>query len=121
VSAPLSSYVTVEPGSRLEELLATYAVLKPQADELTAQLKAVTDGIKTEMSAAAPGAQKVDVAHPALAQPLRLSYSERWDLDARRMKAEDPETYVRFARKSGRWELRGVKVADPVYRLAETE
>jgi hypothetical protein len=64
VSAPLSSYVTVEPGSRLEELLATYAVLKPQADELTAQLKAVTDGIKTEMSAAAPGAQKVDVAHP---------------------------------------------------------
>jgi hypothetical protein len=113
--------VGVEPGSRLDDLLAAYAVVKPQADELADRLKALTDGIKAELAAAAPSETKVDVAHPALPQALRLSYTERWDLDTRRMKAEEPETYVRFARKSGRWELRGVKVTDPAYRLAETE
>jgi quinol monooxygenase YgiN len=68
----------VEPGSRLEDLLATYAHLKPAADEAETRLKAVTDAIKAELSAAAPGALKVDVAHEALAQPLRLSYVESW-------------------------------------------
>jgi hypothetical protein len=102
-------WATVDPGSRLDDLLAMYAALKPEADELATRLKTVTDAIKAELSAAVPGAQRVDVAHPALSQPLRLSYVERWELDTRRMKAEAPETYVQFARKSARWELRGVR------------
>ena len=100
---------TPEPGSRLGDLLATYAALKPQADELAARLKTVTDGIKHELMQADPTAARFDVNHEALAQPLRLSYVERWELDAKRLKAEDPETYVRFARKGGRWELRSVQ------------
>lgn len=99
----------VTPGSRLEDLLATYARLKPEADELASRLKSITDAIKAELTSAVPGAQKIDVTHPALATPLRLSYVESWTLDTKRIKAEDPETYVRFARKGGRWELRGVK------------
>lgn len=106
---PPAAQATVPPGSRLEDLLATYAQLKPQADELAERLKAVTDAIKAELSAAAPGAQRVDVAHPVLAQPLRLSYVESWRLDTKRLKAEAPETYVRYAVKGGKWELRGVK------------
>jgi hypothetical protein len=100
--------VNVEPGGRLADLLAAYAQLKPQTDELTARLKTVTEAIKAELTAAAPGAAQIDVAHPALAQPLRLSYVERWELDTRRLKAEEPATYVQYARKSGRWELRKV-------------
>jgi hypothetical protein len=98
----------VAPGSRLEDLLATYAHLKPQADEVASRLKAVTDAIKVELTNAVPGALKVDVAHEALTQPLRLSWIEKWDLDSKRMKAEDPATYVRWARKGGSWQLRGI-------------
>jgi hypothetical protein len=98
----------VEPGSRLEDLLATYARLKPAADEAASRLKAVTDAIKVELTTAVPGVPKVDVAHESLAQPLRLSWVEKWDLDSKRMKAEDPATYVKWARKGGSWQLRGI-------------
>jgi hypothetical protein len=98
----------VPAGSRLEDLLAVYAQLKPQADELATRLKSVTDGIKAELQAAAPEARKIDVAHPALAQPLRLSYVESWRLDSKKLKAENPALYVQYALKGGKWELRGV-------------
>lgn len=97
--------VTVESGSRLGDLLAMYAQLKPQADELATRLKGVTDAIKAELTTAVPGAVTIDVDHEALR--LRLNCVERWTLDAKQLKAEDPETYVRYARKDSRWELRG--------------
>jgi hypothetical protein len=98
----------VVPGSRLEDLLATYAQLKPQADEFATRLKSVTDAIKVELQAAAPEARRVEVSHSSLAQPLRLSYVEGWSLDTKRLKTEQPAVYVQFARKAGKWELRGV-------------
>lgn len=98
----------VAPGSRLDDLLAMYAQLKPQVDENATRLKAVTDAIKIELMAASPQARRIEVGHPALVQPLRLSYVESWTLDTKRLKAEDPATYVRYARKGGKWELRGV-------------
>lgn len=64
-----SAQATVTPGSRLDDLLATYAELKPQADEAASRLKTVTDAIKAELAAAAPGAQRVDVQHVALVMP----------------------------------------------------
>ncbi|BEL07852.1 hypothetical protein Q0Z83_060430 [Actinoplanes sichuanensis] len=97
----------VEPGSRLDDLLATYAELKPRVDELTGRLKSVTDAIKAELTSANPAAVRVDVDHPALAMPLRLSYVESWSLDTKRLKEEQPAVYVTYARKGGRWDLRG--------------
>ncbi|MEU1810976.1 hypothetical protein [Micromonospora aurantiaca (nom. illeg.)] len=105
----MTSAIEVKPGSRLDDLLATYAELKPAADEAAARLKTVTDAIKAELTEAAPGEQRIDVAHEALTQPLRLSYVERWSLDTKTLKAEEPETYVRFARKGGSWQLRGIQ------------
>jgi hypothetical protein len=102
------TWAAVEPGSRLDDLLAAYAELKPKADEAATRLKAVTDGIKSELHAAKPDARRVDVDHAALTQPLRLSYVEGWSLDTKRFKAEQPEVYVAYARKGGKWELRGV-------------
>jgi hypothetical protein len=104
-TAPPTKVLAV-PGSRLEDLLATYAPLKPQADELADRLKSVTDAIKAELTAAAPDALKIDVAHEALAAPLRLSYVESWTLDTKRLKAEQPALYVTYARKGGKWVLK---------------
>lgn len=105
---PPSAQAEVRPGSRLDDLLAAYAELKPRADEAATRLKAVTDAIKAELTAAAPGAERIDVAHNALAQPLRLAYVEKWTVDTKALKADDPETYVRYARKGGSWVLRGL-------------
>jgi hypothetical protein len=102
------SRAVVQPGSRLEDLLAMYAYLKPAADETADRLKSVTDAIKAELAAVAPGAAQVEVSHEVLAQPLRLSYVESWRLDTKRLKAEDPGVYVRYAIKSGSWQLRGI-------------
>lgn len=108
LKAPATS-VAVPSGSRLDGLLAMYAELKPQAEELATRLKSVTDAIKAELTTAAAAAQRIDVAHTALPLPLRLSYVESWSLDTKRLKAEAPETYVMYARKGGKWDLRGVK------------
>lgn len=104
----MTAPIQPEQGSRLDDLLGMYAQLKPQADELATRLKVLTDAIKGELSAAAPGAQQVDVTHAALPTPLRLSYVERWTLDSKALKADDPATYVRYARKGGSWQLRGI-------------
>lgn len=100
---------TIMPSARLSDLLAAYAALKSQVDELTDQLDAIKDGIKRELTTAAPGATQIRVDHPALAQGLQLTYVESWRVDAKTLKAADPETYVRYAVKGGRWELRAVK------------
>jgi len=105
---PPPVWADVQPGSRLEDLLATYAELKPRADELGTRLKSVTDGIKAELTAQRPDAQSIDVAHDALTTPLRLTYVEKWTLDSKRLKADDPTTYVSYARKSGAWVLKAV-------------
>lgn len=101
--------VTPTPGSRLDTLIEAFADLKPRVDELTTRLKALSDAIKLELTNAAPEASTIDVWHQALPGPYRLSYVERWDLDTKRLKAEDVETYVRYARKGGSWQLRAVK------------
>lgn len=97
--------VTAEPGSRLEQLHEAYAGAKAAADETAKQLKAITDAIKLELTQAAPeGTAKVQLTGSA--PPLRLQWVESWRVDARRLKAEDPETYVRYAKKSGTWQLK---------------
>lgn len=98
---------TIQPesGSRLDQLAARYAQLKPAADEATAALKAVTDAIKLELTTAGDGAPKVDLASEHLAKTLRLQHVESWRIDSTKLKAEAPEIYVRYAKKSGAWKL----------------
>lgn len=103
--------VTGEPGTRLEQLHAAHEQAK--ADAAAADLKALTDALKAELSAyvtSGPGRPQVDLVPPAGAgyRPLRLSYVESWRVDARKLKAEDPETYVRYAKKSGAWVLKAL-------------
>lgn len=107
--APQVPQVAAEPGSRLEQLQAAYPAAKAAADEAAAQLKAITDAVKLELTQAAPeGSAKIELRGTDQAPALRLTYSESWRVDARKLKAEDPETYVRYAKKSGAWTLRPV-------------
>lgn len=91
---------------RLDQLYAQYARLKPRVDELSADLKAITDAIKLELTVANPGKTRIDVVHPSLPRPLRLIYVKKWRLDTKRMKSEAPDTYAQYAVPDGRWELR---------------
>lgn len=100
--------VVAQADTKLAQLQAAYPDAKAAADAAAATLKAITDGIKFELSQAAPDQTRIELTGTA-GPTLRLAYSERWTLDSKRMKAEDPETYVRFARKGGAWSLTKVK------------
>lgn len=103
-AAPTTVRVKAEPDSRLEQLLAAYDLLKPEADAVAARLKTVTDAIKFEARKAAAD-DAVTIAIDGAGVAMTLSYVESWRLDATRMKEEEPVTYVRFAKQSGSWRL----------------
>ncbi|WP_040320040.1 hypothetical protein [Aeromicrobium marinum] len=94
--------------ARLAQLHAAYPAAKAAADAAAAQLKVITDGIKAELAARAADHLKIQLNGPH-APSLRLSHSERWTVDAKKLKAEAPETYVRYAKKSESWSLTVVK------------
>lgn len=104
--------VQPDADTRLAQLHAAYSDAKAAADAAEKQLKAITDAIKLELTQAAPeGTTKVDLVGNGV--PLRLSWTESWRLDSRKLKAEDPETYVRYAKKSGAWRLAPVAGGAP--------
>jgi hypothetical protein len=97
--------------SRLSQLAAGYTAAKEAADAAAARLKEITDAIKVELTNAAPGVTKVDLVHDSLASPLRLQAKTSWRLDTEKLKENEPEVYVRYARQSTSWELRAVAPA----------
>lgn len=105
---PQFAELTLEPGSRLEQLVARYPDLKAAADQANEELNAVKTAIKAEMNAAAPHATRVDLAGPLASVPLTLRWVGRRDFDTKKLKAELPEIYEQYRKPegSGRWELR---------------
>ena len=106
---PTTPVVRPEPDTRLDQLLAEYATVKPLADEYAARLKAVTDGIKAELIERHPGEREILAVGPAGTSPLRLEAIEQWRLDTKGLKKDKPEIYVRFARKLTSWRLSALK------------
>ena len=100
--------VIAPPGSRLEQLQASYADAKAAASAADDKLRAIVDAIKVELTRlAAEGSDNIQLAAGA-GPALRLSYVERWTFDSRRFKAVDPENWVRYAKKGGSWVLKQV-------------
>lgn len=95
-------------GSRLQQLVALYPQVKAEADAAKERLETVKEAIKVELQQAAPGEPKVDLIADTLDRPLRLTWREQWRVDAKRLKAEAPEVYVKYAVRSTYWELRQV-------------
>lgn len=97
--------------SKLADLHAQYVGAKAASKAADEELKAITDAIKLELSKAAPDQTQVDLipANGVVAPALRLNYVESWRIDSKKLKAENPETYVQYARKSGSWRLDALK------------
>lgn len=98
--------VTPAAGSVLERLLDQEAAAEAVAKEAADRLKGLRDQVKAALTQAHPGTELFDIA----GSPHRPAKTLRWvntvRLNTDRMKAEEPETYVRFAEFGGRWELR---------------
>lgn len=93
--------------TRLARLHAQYPELKAAADAAAKAFKDCTDGIKLEISTLTGGALRAELAANGTGSPaLALTYGERWTLDSKRLKAEDPDAYVAFAKPSGTWTLK---------------
>lgn len=104
---PALIQIPADRSERLAQLHAQYADAKAEADAAAKRLKDITDALKAEMTQAAPGAPRLELVGghgPA----LRLTYVESWRIDSTKLKAENPETYVRYAKKSGSWTLKAV-------------
>lgn len=104
VAQPVTPVVNYEPGSRLEQLHGEYLAAKAEESSAKARAKAATDALKREMTDAAPGATTVDL-EGAAGKALHLTFVETWRFNSVQFKADDPETYVRYAEKSGSWKL----------------
>jgi hypothetical protein len=92
--------VTPAPESRLDQLAALYDAVKAQAELAEQQLKSVTDAIKAELANAHPDAEKVQLNHPLLAQPLRLVRVESTRVDSKALQAAYPQIYAQVAKPS---------------------
>ncbi|HEY2086401.1 MAG TPA: hypothetical protein VGH54_10315 [Mycobacterium sp.] len=101
----MSTAITPAPDSRLEQLVSQYEMAQAEAKKAADDLKAITDAIKLEMTNAAPGETEIDLVSDQLARPLRLSNVTGWRVDAKKLKAEAPEVYVRYAVQTSSWRL----------------
>jgi hypothetical protein len=101
--------ITPQADTRLEQLHAMYETTKAAKDEAEKAHQAVVDAIKSEISSQLPeGATSATLTGQA-GPPLAMSYVETWRFDSKRFKADDPHTYVRYAKKSGSWKLEKVR------------
>ena len=98
--------VRADASEKLAQLHAAYDEAAAEYAAASSKLEAIKAGIKTELMTQAPeGTTKVALTGP-YGPPLAMTYAESWRVDSRRLKREEPETYVRFATKSGSWSLR---------------
>lgn len=99
--------VLARPGTRLEQLLASYEGAKAAAEEARSRYEALTDAIKAELAASAPeGTTEMILAGSPALPRLRMSWKRPWRFDSKRFKAEHPKLYVRYETRGGHWELR---------------
>lgn len=109
--------VVASEGTRLEQLHASYADLKAQADEAKKRLETVTDGIKAELAAAEPGQERVELRSP-VGPPLRMIKVRSRRFDSKRLMADaagSPELAIVAATYStwgDSWQLRAIAGSD---------
>lgn len=100
--------VPATANERLSQLHAAYAEAKAESDAAAERLKVITDGVKHELQQLAPGEERLALSGPD-GPTMTLVRSETWRFDSKRFKADDPENYVRYAKKSESWTLKAVK------------
>src|SRR5262249_30248739 len=94
--------------SRLTALCTEYARLKPDLDALTDRVREISEAIKVEAGQQAWGCSIVDIDLPGFDHTLRVQTRVKWQFDVKRFKADEPESYVRYAVRRQVTELRRV-------------
>lgn len=99
--------ITAAPGSRLEQLQASYEAAKAAAEEANHRFEAVAKAIKAELAQAAPGSADQVVLSGAPGLPrLKMTWMRPYRFDSKQFRADHPELYVRYETRGGHWELR---------------
>lgn len=93
----------------LAGLRIEYDAAKAAAASATERLEAVKAKLKVRM--AVEGATRTELQVPGY-RPLTLTYSEKWTLDSKAIKAEQPLIYVQYAKQGSSWTLAEAK-GDP--------
>lgn len=101
--------IQVEPESRLEGLLAQLEEAKAEADESAKRFKAIKDDIKSEVSGMAPGRERILLKCSYLSRPWVMRSQESWQIDSKMLKAVEPLTWVKYAKKVQAWYLEVAK------------
>jgi hypothetical protein len=102
--------VTAYPGTRLEQLLASYESAKAAADEAKARYEALTDSIKAELDAATPeGTREIILSGPPGLPQLRMAWKTPYRFDVKRFRLENPVLYVQYEVQGGHWDMRMVR------------
>lgn len=102
---------TAGPDDRLAALYGAYPAAKAEADEAAKRLKAITDGIKAELTAKAPDlaqTPKFELRGPG-GTPLRLAWQITKRFNTKRFQAEQAAVYEAYREPSGSWVLAPIK------------
>ena len=100
----------IQTGARagLADLRAEYAEAEAEAKAAAERLAASKAKLKTALSEATNGALRSALHVPGY-QPLTLTYGERWTVDSKALKAEQPLVYVQYAKLGGQWTMTETK------------
>ena len=100
---------TAAPDDRLAVLYAAYPEAKAEADEAAKRLRAITDGIKLELTTRAPeGTAKLELKGQG-GTPLRLAWQVTRRFDTRLFQRDQPDVYDSYRKDSGSWVLAPIK------------
>jgi hypothetical protein len=88
----------------LTQMRAEYAEAKQAAEAAEERFKAAKGKLQTALSEATNGALRSALHVPGY-KPLTLTYGERWTVDSKRLKAEQPLVYVTYAKLGSNWTL----------------
>lgn len=108
VTRPPSARVIPAKNSELEQLHAQYTEAKAALDAAEARLKAITDGIKAELTKAAPEQGRVDLVSE-YGPPMYLTWVVSRRIDSTRLKTERPDVFQAYQKESGAWQLKQAK------------
>lgn len=109
---PLVVDVSQAEGDRLTALYLAYPDAKAKADAAAAELKAITDGIKVELTNRAPqGTAKLELRGTG-GTPLRLAWQVTNRFDTTRFRKEQPAVYDSYKKPSGSWVLAPIKAGE---------
>lgn len=88
----------------LVSLRAEHYAAEQEAKAATERLKAVKGKLQAKLSEATNGALRSALHVPGY-KPVTLTYGERWTVDSKRLKAEQPVIYAGYAKLGSSWTL----------------